>query len=156
LALCGRIGWSAAGLAVLARGFRSPVTVVGAHRVPEPPYPAGPQAAQAGATAMIDVSDGLLADLGHVAAASGVRVELRTDRLQVPQRLVEVGSALGVDPLHWLLTGGEDHALAATFPADAELPDGWTVIGSVAAGDPEVLVDGRPYTGAGGWDHFRR
>ena len=75
VALCGRIGWSAAGLAVLARGFRSPVAVVGAHRVPEPPYAAGPQAARAGATAMIDVSDGLLADLGHVAAASGVRVE---------------------------------------------------------------------------------
>jgi thiamine-monophosphate kinase len=156
VALCGRIGWSAAGLAVLARGFRSPVTVVGAHRVPEPPYPAGPQAARAGATAMIDVSDGLLADLGHLAAASGVRVELRTDRLDVPQRLVEVGSALGVDPLHWLLTGGEDHALAATFPADGELPDGWAVIGTVAAGDPEVLVDGRPYTEPAGWDHFRR
>ncbi|HVH24587.1 MAG TPA: thiamine-phosphate kinase [Pseudonocardia sp.] len=156
VALCGRIGWSAAGLAVLARGFRSPVTVVGAHRVPEPPYPAGPQAARAGATAMIDVSDGLLADLGHLAVASGVRVELRTDRLQVPQRLVEVGSALGVDPMHWLLTGGEDHALAATFPADAELPEGWTVIGTVAAGDPQVLVDGRPHAEAGGWDHFRR
>ena len=66
VALCGRIGWAAAGLAVLHRGFRSPVAVVGAHRVPEPPYPAGPQAARAGATAMIDVSDGLLADLGHV------------------------------------------------------------------------------------------
>ena len=154
--LAGRIGWSAAGLAVLARGFRSPVAVVGAHRVPEPPYSAGPAAARAGASAMIDVSDGLLADLGHIAVASGVRVELRTDRLTVPQRLVEVGSALGVDPLHWLLTGGEDHALAATFPAEAAPPDGWTIIGTVAAGDPEVLVDGRPYAGAGGWDHFRQ
>ena len=108
------------------------------------------------ASAAIDISDGLLADLGHLAVASGVRVELRTDRLQVPQRLVEVGSALGVDPMHWLLTGGEDHALAATFPADAELPEGWTVIGTVAAGDPQVLVDGRPHGEAGGWDHFRR
>jgi thiamine-monophosphate kinase len=156
VALCGRVGWSAAGLAVLARGFRSPVAVVGAHRVPEPPYAAGPQAALAGATAMIDVSDGLLADLGHVAAASGVRVNVRADRLAVPQRLLEVGSALGLDPLHWLLTGGEDHALAATFPTDAALPEGWTVIGNVEAGDPEVLVDGRPYAGGpSGWDHFR-
>jgi thiamine-monophosphate kinase len=153
--MCGRIGWSAAGLAVLARGFRSPVAVVGAHRVPEPPYAAGPQAARAGATAMIDVSDGLLADLGHVARASGVLMDLDTERLLVPQRLVEVGAALGVEPLHWLLTGGEDHALAATFPPDAVLPEGWTVIGSVEAGDPGVLVDGRVYSGGpAGWDHF--
>jgi thiamine-monophosphate kinase len=155
VALCGRIGWSAAGLAVLHRGFRSPVAVVGAHRVPEPPYPAGPQAARAGATAMIDVSDGLLADLGHVARASGVVIDVRTERLVVPPRLVEVGAALGIEPLHWLLTGGEDHALAATFGAGTPLPDGWTEIGAVTAGEPTVLVDGRPYTGGpAGWDHF--
>ncbi|WP_214403087.1 thiamine-phosphate kinase [Pseudonocardia lacus] len=153
LAVRGRLGWSAAGLAVLARGFRSPAVVVGAHRVPEPPYAAGPQAAAAGATSMIDVSDGLLADLGHVAKASGVLIDVRTDVLTVPPRLVDVGAALGVDPLHWLLTGGEDHALAATFPG--EPPPGWTVLGTVAEGDPAVLVDGRPYTeGAPGWTHF--
>ncbi len=157
VALCGRIGWSAAGLAVLARGFRSPGAVVGAHRVPEPPYAAGPQAARAGATAMIDVSDGLLADLGHVAAASGVSIDVATGRLPVPQRLVEVGSALGLDPLHWLLTGGEDHALAATFAPDVTLPEGWLVIGTVDAGEPGVLVDGQAYTGGpAGWDHFTR
>ena len=98
VALCGRVGWAAAGLAVLARGFRSPVAVVAAHRVPEPPYAAGPQAAQAGATAMIDVSDGLLADLGHVARASGVRVELRSGALEVPHRLDEVGARAGSRP----------------------------------------------------------
>ena len=155
VALAGRIGWAAAGWAVLARGFRSPVAVVAAHRVPEPPYAAGPQAADAGATAMIDVSDGLLADLGHVARASGVRIDVRSAAFEVPSRLVDVGAALGIDPLHWLLTGGEDHALAATFP-DA-VPDGWTAIGSVADGEPEVLVDGRPYDGGpGGWEHFAR
>jgi len=155
VALAGRTGWAAAGWAVLARGFRSPVAVVSAHRVPEPPYAAGPQAADAGATAMIDVSDGLLADLGHVARASGVRIDVRSAALEVPARLVDVGAALGVDPLHWLLTGGEDHALAATFPG--ALPGGWTAIGTVAEGEPEVLVDGRPYAGGpGGWDHFGR
>ncbi len=155
VALAGRVGWAAAGWAVLARGFRSPVAVVSAHRVPEPPYAAGPQAAGAGATAMIDVSDGLLADLGHVARASGVRIDVRTAALAVPDRLVDVGAALGVDPMHWLLTGGEDHALAATFPGD--VPEGWTTIGIVADGEPGVLVDGRVYDGGpSGWDHFVR
>ena len=57
VAVRGRLGWAAAGLAVLQRGFRSPAVVVNAHRVPEPPYAAGPEAAKAGATAMSDVSD---------------------------------------------------------------------------------------------------
>jgi thiamine-monophosphate kinase len=154
LALCGRVGWSAAGLAVLARGFRSPAAVVSAHRVPEPPYAAGPQAALAGATSMIDISDGLIADLGHVARASGVLLDVRSRSFEIPARLVDVGAALGVDPLHWLLTGGEDHALAATFPGP--VPDGWTTIGVVRRGEPAVLVDGRLYDGGpGGWDHFR-
>lgn len=155
LAVRGRLGWAAAGLAVLGRGFRSPVAVVGAHRVPEPPYAAGPAAARAGATAMIDVSDGLLADLGHVARASGVLLDVRSAALEVPARLADVGRALGVDPLHWLLTGGEDHALVATFPGAP--PADWTVIGEVREGAPAVLVDGRAYDGGPeGWDHFAR
>lgn len=155
VAVCGRLGWSAAGLAVLSRGFRSPVAVVGAHRVPEPPYAAGPQAALAGATSMIDVSDGLLADLGHVAVASAVQIDVRSSSFVVPSRLADVGQALGVDPLHWFLTGGEDHALVATFPGAP--PEGWTAIGAVVDGSSQVLVDGREYTGGpAGWDHFAR
>lgn len=157
IAVCGRLGWAAAGLAVLGRGFRSPVAVVGAQRVPEPPYAAGAEAATAGATAMIDVSDGLLADLGHIAEASGVSIDVRTDRLDVHQRLVDVASALGADPQHWVLTGGEDHALAAAFPGGGELPAGWRVIGSV--GKPRldglaVTVDGEEYTAGSGWEHW--
>jgi thiamine-monophosphate kinase len=153
LAIAGRLGWSAAGLAVLRRGFRSPVEVVGAHRVPTPPYAAGPAAAAAGATAMIDVSDGLLADLGHVAKASGVSLDVRSEAVPLAPRLAEVATALGADAMRWLLTGGEDHALAAAFPPDAALPEGWLVIGSVAEGSG-VTVDGRPYDGTAGWDHF--
>lgn len=153
LALCGRVGWAAAGMAVLGRGFRSPVAVVGAHRVPEPPYEAGPRAALAGATSMIDTSDGLLADTGHIAAASGVQIDICSASLAVPQRLAEVASALGADAWHWLLTGGEDHALVATFPGEVELPDGWIPIGEVRQGDG-VVVDGHPYDGPAGWDHF--
>ncbi|MCT2584790.1 thiamine-phosphate kinase [Actinophytocola gossypii] len=154
VAVCGRLGWSAAGLAVLGRGFRSPVTVVGAYRAPEPPYPAGPQAALAGATAMIDVSDGLLADLAHIAEESSVAIDVRTSLVQVHQRLVEVASALGADARHWVLTGGEDHALAATFPDPREVPDGWVTIGTVGRGGG-VTVDGLPYEKPPGWQHWR-
>lgn len=156
VAVCGRLGWAAAGLAVLGRGFRSPAVVVNAHRVPEPPYHAGPQAAVAGATAMIDVSDGLLADLGHIARASGVTIDVRSASLPVHQRLLDVSSALGADPMAWVLTGGEDYALAATFPSARSVPGGWTAVGLVDQGSGEVLVDGRPFAAADpGWTHWR-
>ncbi|WP_312867973.1 thiamine-phosphate kinase [Amycolatopsis pithecellobii] len=155
VAVSGRLGWAAAGLAVLHRGFRSPVTVANAQRYPEPDYPAGPAAAEAGATAMIDVSDGLLADLGHIAEQSNVGIDIRVDQLDVNRRLVEVGQALGADPLHWVLTGGEDHALAATFPSFADLPEGWRRIGSVTMPDSGVTVDGKPYEQETGWEHWR-
>jgi thiamine-monophosphate kinase len=152
VAVAGRSGWAAAGLTVLSRGFRTPRLLVEAYRRPEVPYAAGPHAARLGATAMIDISDGLLADLGHVARASGVAIDVRPPA--VPPKLADVGAALGVDPVSWLLTGGEDHALAATFPAGAALPPGWTPIGEARAGDPGVTVAGRPYDGPGGWAHF--
>ena len=91
LALIGRQGWSAGGLAVLTRGFRSPRVLVEAYRRPSPPYDAGPAAAEAGATSMIDVSDGLLADAGHLAADSGVAIDIRTEALDVPEPLHAVG-----------------------------------------------------------------
>jgi thiamine-monophosphate kinase len=153
VAVCGRLGWAAAGFAVLGRGFRSPVQVVAAHRRPEPPYFEGPRAAALGATSMTDVSDGLIADLGHVAEASGVRLDLRAAALDLPDRLREVGAALNVDPLVWALTGGDDYALAATFPARAELPEPWQVIGAVSEGEG-VRVDGRRWP-VGGHEHFR-
>ncbi len=153
VACVGRLGWAACGLAVLGRGFRSPVSVVGAYRRPEPPYRQGPVAAEHGATAMMDVSDGLVADLGHVARASEVSIELDSAAFVVPDRLRDVGQALGLDPLDWILTGGEDHALVATFPADLGAPEGWRVVGRVTDGTG-VRVDGEEYVGRGGYDHF--
>ncbi|MGY4910389.1 thiamine-phosphate kinase [Micromonospora aurantiaca (nom. illeg.)] len=155
VALAGRTGWSAAGYTVLSRGFRTPRLLVEVFRRPEVPYAAGPAAAAAGATAMIDVSDGLLADLGHVATASGVAIDVSRDAFEVPRQMRDAAQALGVDPYTWILAGGEDHALAATFPTDAALPDGWRPVGRVAAG-AGVTVDGAAYSGPRGWDHFRR
>jgi thiamine-monophosphate kinase len=153
VAFAGRLGWAAAGLAVLGRGFRSPVQVVNAHRRPEPPYAEGPSAADHGATSMTDVSDGLVADLGHIAAASGVRINLSAALLPVPMKLKEVAAALNTDPLTWVLTGGDDYALVATFPKQTELPQTWTQIGVVVEG-AGVRVDGRSWP-VGGHEHFR-
>jgi len=153
VAVIGRLGWAAAGLAVLSRGFRSPAAAVGAYRVPDPPLQAGIVAGSVGATSMIDVSDGLLADLGHIAVASGVAIDVVTEALPVNPRLVEVASALGRNHLEWALTGGDDHALAATFPHGTELPPGWTAIGVVSTGSG-ISVDGTGWQAAGGWDHF--
>ncbi|SCL20279.1 thiamine-phosphate kinase [Micromonospora inyonensis] len=154
LALAGRIGYAAAGYTVLSRGFRTPKLLVEAYRRPEVPYPAGPYAARLGATAMIDVSDGLLADLGHVARASGVAVDVRRDAFEVPRQMADAAQALGVDPYTWILGGGDDHALAATFPPAVVLPPPWRVVGRVAEGSG-VTVDGEPWDGPAGWDHFR-
>lgn len=153
LALAGRQGWSAGGLAVLGRGFRSPRVLVEAYRRPEPPYAAGPLAAAAGATAMIDVSDGLLAEAGHLAADSGVAIDVHTARLEVPEPLHAVAAATGADPISFVLGGGEDHPLLATFPAGAVLPEGFRAIGVVGEGSG-VTVDGEVYEGPAGWSHF--
>jgi thiamine-monophosphate kinase len=154
VALCGRVGWAAAGLAVLGRGFRSPRAAVQAQQVPQVPYGQGRVAAEVGATAMIDVSDGLLADLGHIADRSGVAIDVRTDAFEIAEPLQAVAAATGSDPYALILTGGEDHALAATF-AESDVPPGWTVIGSVAEGDHGVTVDGNDWEGSAGWDHYR-
>jgi len=157
VALCGRQGWAAGGLAVLGRGFRSPRVLVDAYRRPQPPYDAGQAAADAGATAMIDVSDGLLADAAHVARASGVGIDIASETLDVPEPLVAVGAATGADPLSFVLGGGDDHSLLATFPAGTALPEGWVRIGQVTDPSPDgpsVTVDGSPYDGSTGWTHF--
>ncbi|GAA1574853.1 thiamine-phosphate kinase [Kribbella sancticallisti] len=159
VAVVGRLGWAEAGFTVLNRGFRSPRSVVEAHRRPAPPYAEGPRAALAGASSMCDVSDGLVADLTHIAVASKVLIDIRSAALTVAEPLQAVAAATGADALGFVLGGGEDHALVGTFePAD--VPEGWTVIGTVAEGNEErppgtVTVDGHLYTGSTGHAHFK-
>ncbi|HEY2795741.1 MAG TPA: thiamine-phosphate kinase [Micromonosporaceae bacterium] len=155
VAIAGQLGLAAAGLTVLSRGFRSPKVLVEAYRRPHVSYASGPGAARMGATSMIDISDGLLADLGHVATASGVNIDVETESIPVAPSLRDVSAALTVDPYTWVLSGGDDHVLAATFPPDATLTEEWHVIGRVQDG-AGVTVDGKPYEGGpAGWDHFR-
>jgi thiamine-monophosphate kinase len=178
LAVAGVLGHAAAGLALLGAGLADPAALVAAYRWPRPPYAAGPEAAALGATSMIDTSDGLVADVGHVARASGVLIDIDTARLEpggdLPAAAARLGASASAGPpgpgepdrpgeppgpgrpdraLVWMLTGGEDHALAATFPPGAALPAHWLVIGQVGQGEG-VTVNGRPFEGRPGWDHF--
>lgn len=159
VAVCGRLGWSAAGLAVLQRGFRSPRAVVDAHRRPDPVYDAGPEAARLGATALIDVSDGLLADVGHLAEQSHVQIVLDAARVPLDETLTQLARGLGADVRDWVYGGGEDHALVGCFPAGTALPERWLLIGRVHSGEG-VSVEGwddadRPAVAVtGGYAHF--
>ncbi|NLU81565.1 thiamine-phosphate kinase [Rhodococcus sp. HNM0569] len=171
VAVAGPVGASAAGLALLVAGHadRYPA-LAAAHRVPQPPYDAALAAADAGATSMTDVSDGLVADLGHIATASGVVVDLDRAAIPVDRELRDAADLLAVDVGEWVLGGGEDHAFAATFGPATALPPGWRRVGTVtssdgrpdaAAGDGAraaaglVRVDGHPWAGDRGWQAFR-
>ena len=168
VALAGMLGRSAAGLALLDAG-RPDVddALVAAHLRPDPPLAAGPVAADTGATARMDVSDGLLRDAGRMARASGVVLDLDpaalvTDRDRLRAAASALEDAAGTTPDDrvggWVLSGGEDHALLVTFPADVQLPDGFRVIGTVRPADGDragVRVDGAVAHRATGWDHFR-
>jgi thiamine-monophosphate kinase len=158
VAVAGELGRAARGLRILferftdAAGVPTPVdervlepeelSDLAAQLRPSPPVWLGPDAAGAGATAMMDVSDGLVLDASRMAAASRVTLALETP-------------LLGADPAS-ALGGGEDHALLAAFPAGRGLPHGFVRIGTVQArGEHPVLVDGRPFEGRGGWDPYR-
>ncbi|MGV0770581.1 thiamine-phosphate kinase [Mycobacterium syngnathidarum] len=153
VAVVGELGRSAAGYALLLDGVDGFPELRQRHLTPQPPYGQGARAADAGATSMTDVSDGLLADLGHIAAASGVRIDLDRGSLEGDRQAVaEAATAVGADPWAWVLGGGEDHALVATFPGAA--PPGWRAIGRVGKGPAAVLVDGAPWAGSAGWQSF--
>jgi thiamine-monophosphate kinase len=153
VAVTGGLGRSAAGYALWHRDIHEFDELRRRHLVPEPPYGQGTVAADAGATAMTDVSDGLLADLGHIAQASEVGIDVFTTALAADRATVAgAANAVGADALAWVLGGGEDHALVATFPG--ALPEGWRAIGRVLDGSPRVLVDGDTWHGNPGWQSF--
>lgn len=153
VAVAGELGRSAAGYALLIAGLDGSAELRRRHLVPEPPYGQGARAAVAGAQAMTDVSDGLLADLGHIATASAVTIDLATAALHPDvAAIAPAAAATGLDPLALVLAGGEDHALVGCFPGD--VPDGWRIIGAARTGAAGVLVDGREWSGPTGWQSF--
>ncbi len=137
----GRLGWSAAGLALLQAGADGPAALLAAHRAPEVPYALGPALAGLGARAMCDVSDGLVADA--LTLAAGVALDLDPP---APDP--------GVDEAH-VLHGGEDHGLLACLPAGAlaaAVGLGCRQVGTVVAGSG-VRLRGRPVEPQG-WEHW--
>jgi thiamine-monophosphate kinase len=155
LAVVGELGRSAAGYALWHNGIEGFEELRRRHVVPEPPYGEGVAAAAAGAQAMIDVSDGLVADLRHVAVASWVGIDLSALALAADHdALAAAAAAADADAWLWVLGGGEDHALAACFAG--AVPAGWRVIGRVLDGPARVLVDGEEWRGYAGWESFAR
>lgn len=157
VAVCGSLGKAACGLALLQSGkedlIRSYDDWVSAQLRPEPPINQGVIANQAGATSMLDVSDGLGKDLFRIARASGVIVEIHSKDLLGFEAMLELpAQSLDVNPRQWVLSGGEDHSLLATFSPTAEIPRSFKVIGKVLGlGEPAVLLDGNPAE-VSGWD----
>jgi thiamine-monophosphate kinase len=153
IAVAGQLGYSAAGYALWHNGIAGFDDLRRRHLVPQPPYGEGRAAAEAGAEAMIDISDGLVGDLRHLAEASGVGIDLSTEALSADRdALLSAAEAAGVDARAWVLGGGEDHALVAAFAGPA--PAGWRVIGHVLDGPARVLVDGAEWDGYAGWQSF--
>jgi len=160
VAAAGPLGRSAAGLALLAAGFparpapgsapgaapgsvagpvagsvaRAVAGLIAAHLRPAPPYDAGPEAAALGATAMIDVSDGLLADLGHIAEASGVAIDVRTAALDTA----------ALEPAARALAAADPGASAPGASASAASPSavsGPAVSGPASSGRADRTLD---------------
>ncbi|QGU04454.1 Thiamine-monophosphate kinase [Corynebacterium comes] len=152
----GRIGWSAAGLALLRHFGREGVPgqfapLVDAHCAPRLNPGRGVIARATGATAMTDNSDGLVVDLNTIARRSGVGIDLHSADIAPEPLLVEAAELLGADPWEWVLSGGEDHTLLATTAGDP--PSGFRAIGRVVRGDG-VSVDGAAPKYDYGWVSF--
>lgn len=152
VAVAGVLGRAAAGLALLMGGApeRSP-DLVAAQRRPTPPYEAGPEAARAGAHAMLDLSDGLARDAGRVARASGVAIDLHPAALE--EDVAALTPALTPEAARaCVASGGEEHSLLACFDPTTPLPCGWRVVGRVTTGSGVTVGGRRPRSL--GWDHF--
>lgn len=164
LAVAGRMGAAGAGLSILESQHKSSTWSRAVHRIveaqcqPIPPLESGPRAAAAGASAMLDISDGLLRDAGRLAKASRVSLELDHSALRpFAQRLDAASNLLGQDAMEWVLRGGEDFGLLASFPQGTDIPEEFTVIGNVVpvlGRRSAILFNGKPVNYLTGFDHF--
>lgn len=175
VALTGELGGAAAGLVLLerpevARGL-SEAVAEGLRRrqlEPSPRLAAGRALAAAGATAMIDISDGLGADAGHVGKASEATLRIELERVPLAPGVAEVARAVGSDPFELALAGGEDYELLVCFAPESETnlsraasdaDVALTVVGRVEPADSGEGVRLADASGADraavGYDHLR-
>ncbi|MBK5110638.1 MAG: thiamine-phosphate kinase [Thermoleophilia bacterium] len=178
IALTGEIGGARAGLWLLEQDDREGAgpavdrlddrirrKLIDRQLAPEPLLQTGSALGRAGATAMIDLSDGLITDLGHLATSSAVGIEIDADLLPVAAGVDAVAAAAGRSPAEFVLGGGEDYELALAVPESAleaavaaaeSSGSGLTVIGRTESGPSRVTVrqDGRLLQPAPGYDHL--
>jgi thiamine-monophosphate kinase len=160
VAVAGTLGKAAAGLALLQSGNADAISaydeLVNFQRRPQPPIASGVLAAKFDATSMLDLSDGLSRDAARIAKASGVTVSLNRRDLQGYEAMLEEAArAIGANAFDWVLDGGEDHSLLATFAAGSTIPREFKPIGEIIArSNHDVLLDMAPVA-EGGWDSVR-
>jgi thiamine-monophosphate kinase len=160
VAVAGTLGRAAAGLSLLQSGNRDAISayddLVNVQRRPKPPIAAGAAAAVAGATSMLDLSDGLARDAARVAKASNVTIQIDPMQLQGFEAVLEESArAIDAKPGDWVIGGGEDHSLLATFPAGATLPRAFKPIGVVLPQGPAPVMLGAQPLPELGWDSSR-
>lgn len=156
IAVSGSLGAAKAGYEQLSRGQRIDEETIGLFIRPRPRVGAGLEGALHGATAMMDLSDGIVRDAPRIARASELVLDIDSAAVPIHPGVIAVAEQLG-NPglaLEWALGGGEDHHMLATFPRELAVPDNWRVIGRVTEGAPGLLIDGAKPQVAG-WDHFR-
>jgi thiamine-monophosphate kinase len=160
LAVTGELGASAAGLLALERGMTGPERLIRKCLRPEPRLEAGRVAARLGATAMIDLSDGLASDVRHVCDQSKVGCKVDLDLLPINHDARELAESLEQDPEILAATGGEDYELLICAPGsvldalarNVEVP--LTPIGEITESDVVFMRRGDPVEGLTGWNHF--
>lgn len=157
VAVAGTLGRAAAGLDLLLSNNRDAIAaydaLVNIQLRPQPPIAAGVNAANAGATSMLDISDGLAKDAARIAKASNVTIQLDPLALQGFEAMVEEAArAIDAHPAHWVIAGGEDHSLLATFDVDAIIPREFKPIGVVLPASASAVMLGANALPEQGWD----